>query len=398
MVRRFLHFCSGADGPLLDHPDCRTEHAKYAGVGAAVFFTALFAVVSASYALYYVFGTPWVIGLGLVWGLFIFSLDRYIVATMRKGLGWLAEWRLALPRLLMAFFLAIIISKPLELKIFEREINNELLSMEQEAELKLTTKVKRKTEALRPRLVTEIERLKAELATSATALREQQIKVSDELNGTRHQGPGGGTSGHYGAGPAYQRELTVLQQLDSANRQLIARQQPLLDQRQRALQHLDSTTTREIAAVRGQRERNDGLLGRLTAIARLEAADPAVNRASLVLTLLFILIETAPVFVKLLSAAGPYDFKLNALEDQVKAREIETLSTLNQEVNRNLHIAVGESDQAVQAQLQANKELLAKINSAQLEIAQEMLDQWKTGELDKLRQGAPAPPDADAVT
>ena len=39
---------------------------------------------------------------------------------------------MATPRIVIAVFLAIVISKPLELKIFEKEINAELITMEQE--------------------------------------------------------------------------------------------------------------------------------------------------------------------------------------------------------------------------------------------------------------------------
>ena len=38
---------------------------------------------------------------------------------------------MAIPRLLLAILLAIVISKPLELKIFEPEINSELILMSQ---------------------------------------------------------------------------------------------------------------------------------------------------------------------------------------------------------------------------------------------------------------------------
>ena len=63
---------------------------------------------------------------GAFWGLLIFNLDRYIVATIGKGDGTSKitkeEWKIARPRLLMAILLGIVIATPLELKIFEKEI------------------------------------------------------------------------------------------------------------------------------------------------------------------------------------------------------------------------------------------------------------------------------------
>ena len=84
MLKQFFILCSGADTNILDN--CSNgEQNKYAGIGATVFFTALMATIAASYALYTVFDNLYTsIGFGLVWGLLIFNLDRYIVSTIKK--------------------------------------------------------------------------------------------------------------------------------------------------------------------------------------------------------------------------------------------------------------------------------------------------------------------------
>jgi hypothetical protein len=51
----------------------------------------------------------------------IFNLDRFIVSGMRKRTSSWSEWKLAFPRLVLAVLLAFVISKPLELKIFEKQ-------------------------------------------------------------------------------------------------------------------------------------------------------------------------------------------------------------------------------------------------------------------------------------
>jgi hypothetical protein len=74
MIKTFLLFCSGASLFLLKQEDCKIEQNKYAGIGSAVFFTALFAFISFSYAMHTIFRNIFVsIALGLVWGLFIFK-------------------------------------------------------------------------------------------------------------------------------------------------------------------------------------------------------------------------------------------------------------------------------------------------------------------------------------
>lgn len=79
----FFLFCSGCDESILQKTP--TEHNKYVGIGATVFFTGLFATVAAGYALYTVFGNLFSASIfAIMWGLLIFNLDRYIVSSMKK--------------------------------------------------------------------------------------------------------------------------------------------------------------------------------------------------------------------------------------------------------------------------------------------------------------------------
>ena len=69
---------------------------------------------------------------GLIWGLIIFNIDRFIVASTGKGDGseaiTLGEIKTAIPRILMGIIIAITISKPVELRMFQQEIEVELNS------------------------------------------------------------------------------------------------------------------------------------------------------------------------------------------------------------------------------------------------------------------------------
>src|SRR3569833_672700 len=124
-VTRFFWFCSGAHiGTLKKYP---LEHNKYFGIVATIFFTALFASLSGGYAMYFVFaGNPsaWVFAIlfGLIWGTAIFNLDRYIVSSIDKTGTTNQQILQASPRILLAIMIGIVISRPLELKIFDKEI------------------------------------------------------------------------------------------------------------------------------------------------------------------------------------------------------------------------------------------------------------------------------------
>ena len=130
-LQEFFLFCSGVESSVLEK--CPTDRNKYAGIGATVFFTGVLAFFSSSYALFTVFDSYLLSGaFGMIWGLMIFNLDRYIVMSMKSNGKWGRDFLVAFPRLLMAVLLALVISKPLELKIFEKEIRAEMVQMEQE--------------------------------------------------------------------------------------------------------------------------------------------------------------------------------------------------------------------------------------------------------------------------
>ncbi|MCB2380454.1 DUF4407 domain-containing protein [Hymenobacter sp. BT635] len=376
----FFHQCAGADLTVLHDPDCRTDHSKFVGVGAAVFFTALFAWISASFALYYVFQSYWVLLIGLVWALFIFSLDRYIVSTIRKGKGFAAALQSAAPRLLIAVFLAMVVSKPLELRIFQQEIDNKLHDVDQVERKSLEDNIRLRYKEARKQYVSRLDQLTKELNDLRVRSDNQALRAIQELNGT-------GGSSHYGNGPAYRREETAAQQLNKEFTELDKQSSPLIDKLQETLSGLDRRMEDEISKELSKRHSPDGLLARIDALGLLTQKD-TMKWGSRAIMFLFIVIEIAPVLVKVLTPEGPYDVKLDSIEKKVKAREIEAVSQLNEEVNRNIQIYLGENEQAVHTQLQGNQALLAQINEAQLEIAQVMIDQWKNGELDKLRKQA----------
>ena len=288
----------------------------------------------------------------------------------------------ALPRIVIAFFLALVISKPLELRIFQSEIDNELAVIDTEERARQQDHVRAHVEATRPdveRQRDDAQRKIDQAAAQQQQLEQEAVREKDGTSGSRR----------YGDGPAYRAKKALADaaahSADSLRRALA----PELTRLNKRILGLQDSSQQAVTTALASRQPPEGLLARINALARLQEHSAAMERAGLVLALLFVILETSPVLVKLLSPAGPYDYKLNAIEAQVQAREIEAVSTVNQQVNRNLSIALGESDQVVNAQLQANNDLLSRINSAQLEIAQEMIDQWKNGELAKLRPLSP---------
>jgi hypothetical protein len=102
----------------------------------------MMAMLSGGYALYTVFKDPkldvnvtdndavWKgIIFGIFWGLLILNLDRFMVNTMYsdgKHTISTEEIKGGLPRIILAIFLGIVISTPIELRIFEDKIETQL--------------------------------------------------------------------------------------------------------------------------------------------------------------------------------------------------------------------------------------------------------------------------------
>jgi hypothetical protein len=124
-ITKFLITCSGADKDTLDLVSI--EKPKFVSIGAAILLTAVLASLSGGYALFFSFKSVIASAFfGLLWALLIFNLDRYIIVSIDKNSPMSRQISMAIPRLLISFVLAITISKPLELRLFEGSINSKL--------------------------------------------------------------------------------------------------------------------------------------------------------------------------------------------------------------------------------------------------------------------------------
>jgi hypothetical protein len=323
-VTSFFWYCSGADTTLLKK--CPTESSKYVGIGATIFFTGIFAALAAGYSLYTVFDSVVIASIfGLLWGLMIFNLDRFIVSSMRKEGRARKELMLALPRIILAVLISIVIAKPLELKIFEKEIKPELVVMEQQKFLQQEERVRTRFAAGQDSLSQQITKLKNEIVTMASKRDELARIAQEEADGT------GGTR-RRNAGPIYKlkkadadRAEQELNDVDKRNTLRISELQAAFDQRQNRI-------AAEIGSL--ERARMDGPAARIEALDRLTGESSAIFWAHWFIMLLFIAIETSPVIVKLLSGKGPYDNLLKAEEHASAATEVEALATINAEAKR----------------------------------------------------------------
>ncbi|QLG44654.1 DUF4407 domain-containing protein [Costertonia aggregata] len=306
MLQNFFILCSGADSEILKTCS-KGEQNKYAGIGATVFFTAVMAFIASSYALYTVFDTMYTaIFFGLLWGLLIFNLDRFIVSTIKKRDSFKHELLQASPRIVLAVIIAVVISKPLEMKIFEKEINQVLLEQKNELTLANKDQIAQQYTPAVEKLNQDIANLKDEIATKeaeTNALYDTYIAEAEGTAGTKL----------LGKGPVYKEKrekhdaaLAELQTLKIANTEKIAGIESQID----ALNIEYADTVKNTQPII---DGFDGLMARINALGELPWFP------SFYIFLLFLAIETSPIIAKLLAPKGEYDIKIEEEESILAA-------------------------------------------------------------------------------
>ncbi|NQY05359.1 MAG: DUF4407 domain-containing protein [Flavobacteriaceae bacterium] len=304
MLKRFFLHCSGADMNILS--ECsNAEQNKYAGIGATVFFTAVMAAIASSYALYTVFDNLAVaIFFGMVWGLLIFNLDRFIVSTIRKKDSKMDELLQATPRIILAIIIAIVISKPLELKIFEKEINQVLL--EQKNDLTLANQ-----DQIALQYTPKVEALDQEKIALQNLIATKEKEVNDLYDTYIAEAEGREGTLKLGKGPVYKEKrekhdatLAELQEMRTKNSERIA----VIDTE---IARLKSDYDTQVKTSQPIIDNFDGLMARVNALGALPWLP------SFFIFLLFLAIETSPIIAKLLSSKGEYDLKFQDSEDAI---------------------------------------------------------------------------------
>ncbi|TXG36660.1 DUF4407 domain-containing protein [Seonamhaeicola maritimus] len=314
MLKQFFIICSGADTDILEQCS-KGEQNKYAGIGATVFFTALMAFIAASYALYTVFDNLFTaIAFGFIWGLLIFNLDRYIVSTIKKTGKVIDEFIQATPRIILAVIIAVVIAKPLELKIFEKEINQVLLEQKNQLTLENKTQIAAQYSPPIEELNNNITALQNQIDTKETEVNELYDTYIAEAEGRE------GTK-LLGKGPVYKEKREKHDALLAELQQLKAENKAKINDAESNIAKLKGDYEAEVITTQPIINSFDGLMARVNALGELPWLP------SFFIFLLFLVIETSPIFAKLLSPKGAYDLKL---EDQETALKTNVAQNKNQ--------------------------------------------------------------------
>jgi hypothetical protein len=303
-VSAFFIFCSGAVNSILKR--CPSDYTKYQGIGATILFTGIFSAISAGYALYTVFNSYVASTIfAILWGMMIFNLDRYIVSGMRKKSSFLKELGMAAPRIVLAVFIGIVIATPLELKLFESEINSEIGMMQQET-------YKEQDDLLKKRYETDIKAVTDEM----NILRDKLLKAdglrTTLLTDAIGEADGTGGSKIRNMGKIFSMKSQAAQKADAEYQALALELTPKIDEQKAKLEAIESKRNADMEAL--SRASLTGFASRLKALHRLTIKEEAILLAGWFITILFLIIECSPILVKLISERSPYDQRINQLE------------------------------------------------------------------------------------
>ena len=340
--QKLLWYSAGADTQLL--LQCpQSDRVKMEGIGGTVLATTILAFFSGWYAFYTVFVPKTGLALtgpaattdirtaiiatfaALIWAAVIFNLDRFIVSSGGKGDGseevTPKELLYSVPRILMACIIGFALSKPLEIKIMETEI---------EAQLKIdqtTYSQNRFKEADKPFqekktiYEKEIDEAKARFQQREEEIAKQTKDVQAQRALVEREAEGASGSGKSGRGPAWKDKRENLDKKEAE----LAEAKVIWDKESKQLDATianakaslaDAQAKRDDARKNADREAaaNDGLM------TRIEIAHKNYPVASWSLMGLLLMIEVTPIFFKMMLTKGPYDYLVENQKEMVKAK------------------------------------------------------------------------------
>ncbi|WEG08302.1 DUF4407 domain-containing protein [Microbacterium horticulturae] len=359
---RRLAVLGGADAEVL--AEVPIETSRFVQMFFVLAGTALVSALSMFFALITGVGVlVWVaIPVALVWALIIFNLDRFLTSTMKASTSILKLIALALPRVVMAAIIGIVVAEPLVLQVFHNDIAREVTSTnitnavsDQQAvsdgpEKKALDAASKRVNQLEDQAATGI--VAGTSTTSAASAAAQktvddlstkldaQQKVIDqaralyqcELTG-QGKGSVAGCTGVTGSGAsadAAKKQLASAQdsydalaaKLKDANATLAAADASstaaadasAAQNKKQAQDELPAARTQytqalkayddRAASVAGGNAGAEGLLSQISALDRLSQREPTLAWAHWLIAALFFMIELLPVLVKVLTSYG----------------------------------------------------------------------------------------------
>lgn len=329
-IMRFLWQCAGGDRYLLERATY-SDQIKYMCLGGIVFATGAMAGLAGGYAFYTIFSpkalnvldkTKTVISnpdfiptdpatviysilFGVIWGLIIFNIDRFIVTSTGKGDGTekitIDEIKGAIPRIIMGMIIAITISKPIEIRMFQSEIGIAVKQTQDSLKGVGIDQIQKNYDKSVYEIKKNLGKIQTEIDSNEKLINQYETTLMNEISGDR---------------PGYGERAKNLERLkkNSESKVLELKKTPeyrnaLIDMRKHEIEKQIKIKKKdtEIASL-------DGLLIRIK-----KAHEIAGWTITIFITLLFMAIELTPIFFKLMLTKTTYDYLTENRDELIKA-------------------------------------------------------------------------------
>ena len=318
-VMRFLWKAAGGDRYILESATY-SDQIKYMCLGGIVFATGAMAGLAGGYAFYTIFSPKSLEGelidspphyimailFGLIWGLIIFNIDRFIVTSTGKGDGtekitW-DEFKTAIPRIIMGIIIAITISKPREIRMFQTEIQSELIKKKQDQENIYKLSVENRHKDKLGQLEKDIQNLNSQIQQKKVALDNANAVALKECGKNDPN-----CRGHIG-------EWNIVKTEQSNYDATKLRCQSKIDIYDAERDAVLKIKNKELGQAQSDGKKLDGLLERIKICHEISGF-----WITFFITLLFMAIELTPIFFKLMLTKTPYDYLSENRDDLIKA-------------------------------------------------------------------------------
>jgi hypothetical protein len=315
-IMRFLWKAAGGDQYILERATY-SDQIKYMCLGGIVFATGAMAGLAGGYAFYTIFSPkgsaledsihlPTValsFLFGIIWGLMIFNIDRFIVTSTGKGDGtekitW-EEFKSAIPRIIMGAIIAITISKPIEIRMFQTEINIKLKEKQIEQQTAYIEKTKKNFQIELDRNSKDLAKYEQEIQDKIARHKFLEAQYIEEARIIT-------------VGP---RALALKAQMEKVDEEI--RNDKQNAEYLKLIKDKENIETRLDDALKESQKTADGLDGLLERIKL--AHEVAGFWITLFITLLFLAIELTPIFFKLMLNKTPYDYLAENRDDLIRA-------------------------------------------------------------------------------
>ena len=395
-LMRLFWKAAGADRYILER-STYSDQIKYTCMGGIVVATGVMAAIAGGYAFYTIFepkgsaidtikttadivnanfkstDIPTAIKasiFGIIWGLIIFNIDRFIVTSTGKGDGTEAitsqELKSALPRIIMGAIIALTISKPVEIRMFKSEIDiklhDEQIKLRKDYENGIDANYSKRLSIIE----TDIAKIEVERKDLLERVKKAEIEYTKQLNGQGGAPAGDGklAKALFNIKDGLINELNNFDVTKKDNfTELQNRRKNLLTEKDAEIKNGDKVS----AGL-------DGLLERIKL-----AHEIAGVWISTFITLLFMAIELTPIFFKLMLIKGPYDYIDENIKELIKAE-----NGIQIQYNYYKDKQGQERDLIIHHQVDKLIHDKVKILEAQRELSEEAITKWKEQQRGKM--------------